>query len=149
MERSGASRPSSFYSQASTSSCCSIDEGKREVRGLMDSFMADLQRTVRDNFSDVPHAEGCPAAPTATRSGVIDTDVDMTQPVPGAYGVEPATGAEEYVHKGIWCDVCNKQVTGIRHKCLDCYNFDLVSDGVNYGTMALLTRGGLRSAISA
>ncbi|KAG8701295.1 hypothetical protein FRC08_004177, partial [Ceratobasidium sp. 394] len=130
MERNGAStsRPTSFYSQTSTSSCCSVEQGKREVRDMMDSFIADLQRTVRDNFDDVP-ADHTPAAPPATRSTLFGTDVEMTQPVPGAYAVEPATGAtppaEEYVHKGIWCDSCNTQVVGIRHKCLDCYNFDL------------------------
>ncbi|KAG8739282.1 hypothetical protein FRC10_005810 [Ceratobasidium sp. 414] len=137
MEPNGAStsRPTSFHSQTSTSTstststCCPVEQGKREVRDMMDSFIADLQRTVRDNFSDGVPAGHRAAAPPATRSALFDTDVEMTQPVPGAYGVEPATGAtppaEEYVHKGIWCDSCNGQVVGIRHKCLDCYNFDL------------------------
>ncbi|QRW09121.1 Zinc finger, ZZ type protein [Ceratobasidium sp. AG-Ba] len=129
MERDGAPRPTSFYSQASTSSCCSVDEGRREVRNLMDSFIADLQRTVRDNFSDNANPSHTPAAPSATRSALFDTDVEVTQPVPGAYASDSAPGsappAEEYVHKGIWCDSCSKQVVGIRHKCLDCYDFDL------------------------
>jgi next-to-BRCA1 protein 1 len=131
MERTGASssRPTSFYSQTSTSSCCPVEQGKREVRDMMDSFIADLQRTVRDNFSDSVPAGHTPAAPSATRSALFGADVEMTQPVPGAYAAEPATGAtspaEDYVHKGIWCDSCGGQVVGIRHKCLDCYNFDL------------------------
>lgn len=96
---------------------------------MMDSFIADLQRTVRDNFSDSVPAGHTPAAPSATRSALFGADVEMTQPVPGAYAAEPATGAtspaEDYVHKGIWCDSCGGQVVGVRHKCLDCYNFDL------------------------
>lgn len=29
------------------------------------------------------------------------------------------------VHKNIICDVCNEQVVGVRHKCLDCPDYDL------------------------
>ncbi|KAF8602359.1 hypothetical protein BDV93DRAFT_494889 [Ceratobasidium sp. AG-I] len=130
MEPSGPSRPTSLYSQASTSSCCPIDESKREIRGMMDSFIDDIKR-VRDTLSNEPAATQASqpgAAPPARSGSTFDASVGMTQPAPGAYA-DQATGsappAEEYVHKGIWCDSCNKKVVGIRHKCLDCYNFDL------------------------
>lgn len=87
----------------------------------MSSFIADVQR-IRESLDDDDSAAD--AAP-AVRSA--DNDVEMSQSVPGAYAVEPATPAEEYEHKGIWCDSCSKKVFGTRHKCLDCYNFDLVS----------------------
>ncbi|KAL5640291.1 hypothetical protein ACGC1H_007533 [Rhizoctonia solani] len=118
MERGGgSSRPSSFYSQTSTSSCCTLGDSKTEMRDLMDSFIADVQR-IRETFTD-PSA---PAAPPA-RS---DSDVEMAPPVPGAYEIDrSSTPIERYEHKGIWCDSCKQKVFGIRHKCLDCYNFDL------------------------
>ncbi|GJE89466.1 ZZ-type zinc finger-containing protein [Phanerochaete sordida] len=37
------------------------------------------------------------------------------------------------VHTGILCDHCNAVVVGIRHKCLDCLNFDLCSECVAQG----------------
>ncbi|KAI0800737.1 hypothetical protein C8Q74DRAFT_1238467 [Fomes fomentarius] len=29
------------------------------------------------------------------------------------------------VHKNIICDICNQQIVGVRHKCLDCADYDL------------------------
>lgn len=97
---------------------------------MMDSFIVDIQR-VRDTLSSEPasaHASQPAAAPPARSDPVFDASAGMTQPATGAYA-DQATGStpppEEYVHKGIWCDSCNNKVVGIRHKCLDCYNFDL------------------------
>ncbi|CAE6527105.1 unnamed protein product [Rhizoctonia solani] len=113
----GSSRPNSLYSQTSSSSCCTLGESKTEMRDLMDSFIADVQR-IRETFTD-PTAPTAPPAPS-------DGDVEMAPPVPGAYETDrPPTPIEQYEHKGIWCDSCNLKVFGIRHKCLDCYNFDL------------------------
>jgi hypothetical protein len=88
----------------------------------MDSFISDVQR-IRESFGDTPSGADGHAVPPARSDG----DAEMAQPVPGAYSVEPTPRPEEYEHKGIWCDYCSQKVFGIRHKCLDCYNFDLVS----------------------
>ncbi|CAE7077592.1 unnamed protein product [Rhizoctonia solani] len=119
MERGGGtSRPNSFYSQTSSSSCCSLGDSKTEMRDLMDSFIADVQR-IRQTFADPSPADTAPPA----RS---DGDVEMAPPVPGAYEIDrPSTPMDNYEHKGIWCDSCKQKVLGVRHKCLDCYNFDL------------------------
>lgn len=83
----------------------------------MSSFIADVQR-IRETFGDADSSADARAA-TPVRSD----DVEMAQPIPGAYAATPSPG--EYEHKGIWCDSCNQKVYGTRHKCLDCYNFDL------------------------
>ncbi|CAE6406463.1 unnamed protein product [Rhizoctonia solani] len=120
MERGGGpSRPNSFYSQASTSSCCSIADSRAEMRGLMDSFIADVQR-IRETFDPSAASGGRAASP------VRNDGVEKAPPVPGAYEVRPPSPSlETYEHKGIWCDSCNQKVFGVRHKCLDCYNYDL------------------------
>lgn len=122
MERGGgSSRPNSFYSQTSTSSCCSLSDSRADMRNLMDSFIADVQR-IRETFVDPSAA---PSGQTASPAR-SDGDVEMAPPVPGAYEIErPSTPLEKYEHKGIWCDSCSQKVLGVRHKCLDCYNYDL------------------------
>lgn len=34
-------------------------------------------------------------------------------------------------HPNIFCDGCDRPITGVRHKCLDCPNFDLCSECLN------------------
>ncbi|KIY50445.1 hypothetical protein FISHEDRAFT_71503 [Fistulina hepatica ATCC 64428] len=38
-----------------------------------------------------------------------------------------ASRAMLFVHHGIFCDLCNETIKGVRHKCVDCLNYDLCS----------------------
>ena len=37
----------------------------------------------------------------------------------------PAQSSGRLVHKNVVCDVCNHEVVGVRHKCLDCPDYDM------------------------
>ncbi|KAF8753640.1 Ig-like domain from next BRCA1 [Rhizoctonia solani] len=98
MERGGgSSRPNSFYSQASTSSCCSLADSRAEMRGLMDSFIADVQR-IRETFDPSAVPDGRAASP------VRNDDVETAPPVPGAYQVRPSSLPSN--HMNIKCNSC-------------------------------------------
>lgn len=40
----------------------------------------------------------------------------------------PETEADESVHPNVICDVCKKQISGSRFKCLACPNYDLCQE---------------------
>ncbi|GBE77445.1 hypothetical protein SCP_0103200 [Sparassis crispa] len=43
----------------------------------------------------------------------------------------PASTTAPLVHKNVICDMCAREVVGVRHKCLDCPDFDLCSECYN------------------
>ena len=63
-------------------------------------------------------------APWTPRSDSSDvTGVLNTSFMPAASASTQASEASpvsSVIHKGILCDVCNKEIVGIRNKCLDC-----------------------------
>ncbi|KIY73564.1 hypothetical protein CYLTODRAFT_416943 [Cylindrobasidium torrendii FP15055 ss-10] len=46
---------------------------------------------------------------------------------------QPPTGPAAVIHHGVICDSCNTTIEGVRHKCLDCSNFDLCSRCISEG----------------
>ncbi|KAI0033814.1 hypothetical protein K488DRAFT_46854, partial [Vararia minispora EC-137] len=38
---------------------------------------------------------------------------------------EPAPEVPKPIHRGVHCDICGKTIEGVRHKCLDCPDYDL------------------------
>ncbi|KAK0466362.1 uncharacterized protein EV420DRAFT_1261217 [Desarmillaria tabescens] len=41
--------------------------------------------------------------------------------------------APPIIHHGVMCDCCSKQIEGIRHKCLDCSDYDLCTKCITTG----------------
>ena len=39
------------------------------------------------------------------------------------------------VHRNIICDVCNRQIIGVRHKCLDCPDYDLCEECISTASL--------------
>jgi next-to-BRCA1 protein 1 len=39
------------------------------------------------------------------------------------------------IHRGILCDSCNVTIAGVRHKCLDCRDFDLCTTCISGGAI--------------
>ncbi|KIM47460.1 hypothetical protein M413DRAFT_22123 [Hebeloma cylindrosporum] len=71
----------------------------------------------------VPWAPLNPATGPASNS-------EVTQP-PASSSQRPAP--EHVVHMGIICDMCGDTVKGVRHKCLDCPDYDLCTTCISGG----------------
>ncbi|KAJ7040345.1 hypothetical protein C8F04DRAFT_948739 [Mycena alexandri] len=57
-------------------------------------------------------------------------------PIPSVAQVPeaPAPPAPPVIHRGVLCDVCDSVVEGIRHKCLDCMDYDLCTACIESGS---------------
>ncbi|KAJ7897138.1 hypothetical protein B0H14DRAFT_392785 [Mycena olivaceomarginata] len=57
-------------------------------------------------------------------------------PVPSVAQVPlaPAPPAPPVIHRGVVCDMCDNVIEGIRHKCLDCPNYDLCTSCIESGS---------------
>ncbi|KAK7007044.1 hypothetical protein R3P38DRAFT_3034986 [Favolaschia claudopus] len=54
-------------------------------------------------------------------------------PLPSVSQVTPPP-APPVIHRGVICDMCDKVVEGVRHKCLDCPNYDLCTLCIESGS---------------
>ena len=122
-----------MVSQSTRQSCCSVAEGKEEVKELMDNFLKDVSRIMSSTFGEVPEAvtqprSASPETVTAEPPNNVEDVSDVT--VPGAFyrPTYMTPTARSVVHQGITCDFCGQRnIRGIRHHCLQCPDFDLVS----------------------
>ncbi|KAJ3517856.1 hypothetical protein NLJ89_g241 [Agrocybe chaxingu] len=46
----------------------------------------------------------------------------------------PKTDSAPVVHTGVWCDACRDTIQGVRHKCLDCPDYDLCTTCISAGS---------------
>ncbi|CAL1694541.1 unnamed protein product [Somion occarium] len=77
------------------------------------------------NFAKISKSSTAATVPRATQGAISNTHI-------GA-GELPRNSVEPVIHAGIVCDQCNCQVIGVRHKCLDCPDFDLCESCVGFG----------------
>ncbi|KAF8910162.1 hypothetical protein CPB84DRAFT_1958637 [Gymnopilus junonius] len=61
-----------------------------------------------------------------------------SKPVDRAHGQDAAAApsvpvVHTAIHRGVVCDSCNATIIGIRHKCLDCPNYDLCTPCMSVG----------------
>lgn len=197
------SNRNSTFSQSSRDSCCSVAEGKAEVKDLMTNFIGDLNKVMTTTFGNTsespvtatPRASSLPM-PAVPLHTVPDIGEANNLHIPGAFqpdlgfierfgashpplpatprsamnahnidpvgqgqqfprphlrpsqyfgpGIVPVSGSPHahrtpynstgpsmsrplppvrrgpVVHKNIICDLCDKEIVGNRHKCLDC-----------------------------
>ncbi|KAH9951018.1 hypothetical protein B0H21DRAFT_685870 [Amylocystis lapponica] len=53
-----------------------------------------------------------------------------------------AASVQPPVHKNVICDSCQRRIVGVRHKCLDCPDFDLCSDCIAVPALVANHEGG-------
>ncbi|KAJ7492359.1 hypothetical protein FB451DRAFT_1022268 [Mycena latifolia] len=75
--------------------------------------------------SDLPRAPAPPAA-----APLPPLPVPAVAQVPEA----PTPPAPPVIHRGVVCDMCDNVVEGIRHKCLDCPDYDLCTPCIASGS---------------
>ncbi|KAI0066569.1 hypothetical protein BV25DRAFT_1849133 [Artomyces pyxidatus] len=125
--------------------CCDASLAKVEVREMIRKFKVDLDRVLVTTFG--PESSSAAMAlfsetDTVPRQGPTLADllnpVVATDSVPAEAAkcedikVDEESGkdnvtAEKVVHENIICDSCEKTIEGVRHKCLDCPDYDLCS----------------------
>lgn len=134
------SKRNSFASTTASSNCCSVAESKEELKVLMNDFLADFNKIAASNFGDVPEVSSPvvstpkPIPPAFALPAEPRELGDIASlPIPGAFiqampvAESTSNGDSLYLHSGVLCDNCNGEVRGLRYKCTDCPDFDLVS----------------------
>ncbi|KAH9064074.1 hypothetical protein EDB87DRAFT_1526578, partial [Lactarius vividus] len=95
--------------------CCDVERSKQEVLGLMRAFKADVGRVLSRSLG-IESADVWGAISTTNAScGEAERSAERSSPPPPV------------IHSNIICDLCREMIIGVRHKCLDCPDFDLCS----------------------
>ncbi|CAA7264849.1 unnamed protein product [Cyclocybe aegerita] len=68
-----------------------------------------------------PIAEPAACSPRSDRSDGLENPGRNADPAP-------------VVHTGVWCDACRDTIQGVRHKCLDCPDYDLCTACISAGS---------------
>jgi hypothetical protein len=104
--------------RSSVSPSSTNGSGKREIKELMDKFLKDFGQIMSSTFGEVSD-NTTTSSPTLTARPSVD--VQATSPV-----------FNDVVHRNIVCDVCDKTVVGSRYKCMDCHDYDLCQECIQY-----------------
>lgn len=92
---------------SSTTSCCSVDEGKREMKTLLQKFMEDFKRVYGETFADELLAEETRQADAGSPSTVVP-ELPRVPPRPPMRSTFFSAEDEGRLHPGIWCDRCGE-----------------------------------------
>ncbi|EJD04203.1 uncharacterized protein FOMMEDRAFT_167441 [Fomitiporia mediterranea MF3/22] len=147
----GTSNRNSMLSQSTRQSCCSVSEGKEEMKELMSNFLRDFNEMMTSTFGEAPVTPTPKRVPTppvqaaSSSEAVAHEQAEQTEQrnpddasdvtIPGAF-VHPAPSTsvpaptERVLHDGITCDYCGYDLRGTRFKCHNCPDYDLCEDCV-------------------
>ena len=88
-------------------SCCSVDEGKQEMKNLLNNFLTDFKRAYNDTFMDELNVyEGLGTRSPATVVPELPRRSESASESPNA----PLSDWTEEgpLHPNIWCDRCGE-----------------------------------------
>lgn len=129
-------------------SCCSVSDSKEEIKELVSNFLREFNRSVSSTFGDLPlSAPSTPRAPVDDQLRTVQKEIDTpsTFSIPGSFVEQSATKDASslpsgqlpgVVHHNVWCDFCGERIRGLRSKCRECANYDLVRVDPTYLCLA-------------
>ena len=89
---------------AQEASCCSVDEGKQEMKTLLNNFLTDFKRAYSDTFMDELNVyEGLGTRSPATVVPELPRHSESASESPLSDWTE-----EGPLHPNIWCDRCGE-----------------------------------------
>ncbi|ORY88766.1 hypothetical protein BCR35DRAFT_288551 [Leucosporidium creatinivorum] len=89
------------------------------VKGMLKTFVRDLNRHLAENFGD--DAAGF----ELSLPGEGEEKVEQPKVAEVKRDVKVEEPEEKVVHRACFCDRCLKTIVGVRHKCTGCSNYDL------------------------
>ncbi|KAI5121307.1 hypothetical protein M0805_003775 [Coniferiporia weirii] len=135
---SQASNRYSMLSQSTQQSCCSVAEGKSEMKELMTSFLHDFGNIMSSTFGEessvLPSASPTPATGAGPDSAAVpagehrDASSAADMNIPGAF-FQPIPSPAS-VGKLVYCNFCGETICGLYHKCDICIGYDLCRECV-------------------
>ncbi|KAJ4002254.1 hypothetical protein F5050DRAFT_1558953 [Lentinula boryana] len=88
------------------------------------------------NSFGTPLLPSVPTMPPVAREEV-SAEISVSPRVPFAVPVAQSESVRnengQVVHHGVWCDFCHSVIEGVRHKCLDCPDYDLCTSCITGG----------------
>ena len=97
-------REAAEFNAAVTASCCSVDEGKQEMKTLLNNFLTDFQRAYSDTFMDEFNVyEGLGTCSPAPVVPIRSKSASNSPNAPLSDWTE-----EGPLHPNIWCDRCGE-----------------------------------------
>jgi next-to-BRCA1 protein 1 len=118
-------QPQDTRAMSRSSSCCSVSQGKEEIRTLLTTFKSDLERIMSDKFGPSsgnltsPHPNNSPTT-VQTVPGVWHETLPSWET--GAGNIAPMPGVTPTARRcvNMWCMVCGTLFGGPWYSCDKC-----------------------------
>ena len=102
-------------------SCCSVSEGKEEMRSLLSNFLQDFANTISSTFGD----DMDPVSPATERTPKQLNKNLSRQASSISINAQPQASWNG-PHPGVKCNICLRDMHGKRFRCEQCFDYDLV-----------------------